>query len=562
MHKKFLTRIRRRLRRQLAARHLRSFFAEEWYLDNNPDVKTQGLTGLAHYLQSGWKEGRNPTPSFDVKEYLSLNPDVAASGVEPFTHFVLRGIKEGRRTRLGPETPTIANFFAREWYLETNPDVQIDRQDPLEHYLEKGWKEGRNPTPSFNVRSYLANNQDVAISGREPFTHFVEIGLKSGRPIGPPIPTQGRLPADFDHAFAFHSVQDQSFPREAETAEHLMVILIPEHNEMSGGIYSFFSIAKAAYNLRFKHNYFILLMTRPTNADVTYTRQKNFRNSEDVFRFDQLQRCRAARTVYIHVPEYAAPSFVQNLSDDMLHYLRSRERFYVNILNQKTDIMPSKEDFGALRGIADGLSQSVAHHAYFSQHFADKYDLPTLLLPAYTDLSGYEPLSFKDKEKLIIYSPDDAPWREATLKNIRENLPDYQLKEIRGITFDQYMDLATRCRFSVTFGEGFDGYLAQPIHQGGVGFAVYNEEFFPSADMLEYENIFSSGEDMENNLVSKIRLMEKSYSLYQSTNKKMISLYSTLYSKEDYNRRVMKLINREFEFYPLHMNEDNVGVRL
>ena len=102
--------------------------------------------------------------------------------------------------------------------------------------------------------------------------------------------------------------------------------------------------------------------------------------------------------------------------------------------------MPEAGQFVRLRELADELTQSVAHHAYFSQAFADKYDLPTLLLPAYTDLSAYTPSTYGDKEKLIIYSPDDAPHKERCLELIRKWHPEYELLEIRDITFDQYMN--------------------------------------------------------------------------------------------------------------------------
>ena len=187
-----------------------------------------------------------------------------------------------------------------------------------------------------------------------------------------------------------------------------MVIVIPEHNEMSGGIYSFFSIAKAAYGLRHKHNYYVLLMTRPNRYNVTYLKQRNFRNSEIVFRFEQIIRCRGAKTVYLQIPEYGASSFVRELDNESFNYLRSRERLYINILNQKTELMPDKETYEDLRALAHELTQSVAHHAYFGQAFADHYDMPMLLLPAYTDLSDYNALPFEEKDKLIIYSPDDA----------------------------------------------------------------------------------------------------------------------------------------------------------
>jgi hypothetical protein len=345
-------------------------------------------------------------------------------------------------------------------------------------------------------------------------------------------------------------MQDITFPRHVEKAEALLVIIVPEHDTMSGGIYSFFSIAKAAYNIRHKHHYAVALMTRPNLHNLTYSRQRNFRNYEDVFRFEQITRCSQVKDLYLHIPEYATPGFISSLTTEQREYLLSRDHLYVNILNQKIELMPEKAEIEDLRAFAEELTQSVAHHAYFNQECADHYDLPTLLLPAYTDLSGYEPMDRNEKQKLIIYSPDQGPHREPVLKALREGLPDYKLVEINGVTFDEFMNLATRCLFSITFGEGFDGYIAQPIIQGGIGLAVYREEYFPSEQMLNLFNIFSNEEDMIENIVGRIRAFEKDEQKYRETNKAMMDIYNSLYSKEDYIRRVEKLLKREFEIFP------------
>src|SRR5262249_42758648 len=49
-----------------------------------------------HYMQSGWKEGRDPSPAFDSTQYLANNPDVAAAGVNPLQHYLQSGQFEGR----------------------------------------------------------------------------------------------------------------------------------------------------------------------------------------------------------------------------------------------------------------------------------------------------------------------------------------------------------------------------------------------------------------------------------------------------------------------------------
>lgn len=449
----------------------------------------------------------------------------------------------------------VAREFDRDFYLRANPDVMAAGVDPLDHFLEFGWREMRDPTPDFSTAYYLHRYADVRNAGLNPFYHYLRVGRRLGRIC--------RAPDDSGtKRRAFHLAQDASFPPDAERAKKVMVIVIPEHNEMSGGIYSFFSIAKAAYKIRSRHGYRVLLMTRPNQQDVTYTRQRNFRNAEDVFRFEQIVRCAQASEVYLQIPEYAVPGFVDSLSKQTLEYLSSREKLSINILNQKQDIMPEREQFRSVFSLTFDVSMSVAHHSYFSQEHADRYGIPMMLLPAYTDLSEYEPSEFGQKENLIIYSPDAAPYRKDVLDALSSGLPDYKLQEIRGISFDDYMDLATRCRFSVTFGEGFDGYLAQPIYQGGVGFAVYNSEFFPSSEMLGFKNIFVDGTAMVDEIVPRIKELESSQELYLSTNRHMMQIYDSLYSKQDYMRRIENLIMRQFDLLPSPLADVLKPVRL
>ena len=74
-------------------------FSPGFYLAQNPDVAASGVDPLAHFLQIGWREGRDPTPWFSVADYLELSPDVAAAGLNPFVHYVRAGRAEGRAPR-------------------------------------------------------------------------------------------------------------------------------------------------------------------------------------------------------------------------------------------------------------------------------------------------------------------------------------------------------------------------------------------------------------------------------------------------------------------------------
>lgn len=67
-----------------------------YYLYWYPDVRASGLDPLQHYLQIGWKEGRDPSSGFSTSGYLAANPDVARTDQNPLMHFVNIGLAEGR----------------------------------------------------------------------------------------------------------------------------------------------------------------------------------------------------------------------------------------------------------------------------------------------------------------------------------------------------------------------------------------------------------------------------------------------------------------------------------
>lgn len=89
-------------------------FDKKWYLKHNPAVKTSKIDPVIHYLQYGWKEGRNPSASFDGNEYLKQYPDVKSANICPLIHYELFGKKENRcykylKNKPFVETPSV--FF-------------------------------------------------------------------------------------------------------------------------------------------------------------------------------------------------------------------------------------------------------------------------------------------------------------------------------------------------------------------------------------------------------------------------------------------------------------------
>ena len=57
------------------------FFDSKYYLQENPDVAKAKVNPILHYLQFGWKEGRNPSPLFNTNDYISFRPDIVQTYV-------------------------------------------------------------------------------------------------------------------------------------------------------------------------------------------------------------------------------------------------------------------------------------------------------------------------------------------------------------------------------------------------------------------------------------------------------------------------------------------------
>jgi GT2 family glycosyltransferase/glycosyltransferase involved in cell wall biosynthesis len=169
-------------------------FDRDWYLAHNPDVTDSGIDALEHYINTGWRDGREPGPNFSARGYLSSYPDVAALKTNPLLHYLKHGKAEGRNPRpklsqlgapVGEEYEKVqaSGLFDEEFYLTTYADVKAAKIDALEHYLTNGWRENRDPSPAFSTEGYFQLNPDVAAANMNPLLHYVMNGKSESRAI-------------------------------------------------------------------------------------------------------------------------------------------------------------------------------------------------------------------------------------------------------------------------------------------------------------------------------------------------------------------------------------------
>jgi hypothetical protein len=120
---------------------------------------------LAHYLGNRHGGCCSPTAEFDAGFYLKQNPDVKAAGIDPFVHFLLTGYREGRNP---------SPLFDVSYYCQTHLHTAAETADvnPLLHYLEhrdstplaRGPWEAEQPRPAAAERPI---NAAVAVPQRD-----------------------------------------------------------------------------------------------------------------------------------------------------------------------------------------------------------------------------------------------------------------------------------------------------------------------------------------------------------------------------------------------------------
>jgi hypothetical protein len=81
---------------QATRRLVAALFDTPFYLGQCAGVREARIDPLTHYLETGWRDGRDPSPTFSTNGYLQANADAAAAGVCPLVHYVTVGIFQSR----------------------------------------------------------------------------------------------------------------------------------------------------------------------------------------------------------------------------------------------------------------------------------------------------------------------------------------------------------------------------------------------------------------------------------------------------------------------------------
>jgi glycosyltransferase involved in cell wall biosynthesis len=133
-------------------------FDIEYYLNNNPTIKSEKIRPILHFLKYGWKKGLNPNKLFDIEYYRNNNHDIKRSGINPLIHFIQNGWKEGRNPH---------SEFDIKWYLYNYDDVDDSNMNPLYHFLKYGEKSGFRTRKVGQLNPKLLKNAKIHIQRKK-----------------------------------------------------------------------------------------------------------------------------------------------------------------------------------------------------------------------------------------------------------------------------------------------------------------------------------------------------------------------------------------------------------
>lgn len=342
-------------------------------------------------------------------------------------------------------------------------------------------------------------------------------------------------------------------------ANRLIVFIVPQKKVVNGGVMSIFSQCKEARKFYDIHKAEAIVCTYPGFG--TYGKNDLFENDERVYSFDEvISDWPHLKELILHIPECGIVLVNEALQRKYHDYIQNIPEVSINVMTQNIDLLPSPAEFAELFTITPRITQTTAHSRYATQELSDTFQTPVHHLSVYVDGSQYKALSFAEKENLIIYSPDNHPKKEAILTSLA-SLDGFKLKEIKGLTFREYKDVTANAKFCITFGEGFDGYFVESFLSGSIGFAVYNERFFPNKAFASLPSVFDNYASMEKNLVKTILQLNEA-ALFSKWSSEGAAKIEELYKYEIYIKKMKAFYDKKYDFTPRNDNTHKMLVDL
>jgi hypothetical protein len=327
-------------------------------------------------------------------------------------------------------------------------------------------------------------------------------------------------------------------------AKKLIIFINTSVDMVNGGIVSICSHYEETAKLKHVHGAEVVLSTAPDKKLLLkYTK---FNNHNYILGFSRvLSYFKSLENILIHLPEYMVDSFVDSISKRELERLIKIKKIHFNIMLQNINGMKFMKSIKSLERFGK-VTCTMAHQKYATIDMRRKLGVPLHLLSVRLDPKSYNRIKYIEKDDLMIISPDEHPIKSRVLKLISEQLPKMRIQIISNLTYEEYKRVIERAKWSLTFGEGLDGYFVETIFSGGIGFSVYNADYF-TEEFGSLETVYDNYDSLIREICSDVkRLDEKSaYDHYQD---QQYALCSRYYNNADYYKNLNLFYNESYTF--------------
>ncbi|MET3485912.1 glycosyltransferase [Methylobacterium sp. 1973] len=173
-----------------AARLARRLIDPDYYLAGNPDLRAAGVEPSDHYMNSGWREGRDPSPHFDIL-YYCLTRGLSYTTDNPLLHYVMHGGKArplSEDEAVSFQLETIAPYFDAAYY-RGRTDQRSDEK-LLRAYAAGEWRQMRSPRQEFDPAGFVQERAESRAVRGDPFFRYIAETLISAET---PFESPGRI---------------------------------------------------------------------------------------------------------------------------------------------------------------------------------------------------------------------------------------------------------------------------------------------------------------------------------------------------------------------------------
>jgi hypothetical protein len=326
--------------------------------------------------------------------------------------------------------------------------------------------------------------------------------------------------------------------------KRLIVFLTPGREARNGGVLAILAMKQETLALRKLHRAKVTLCAVPGD-DPCFFKYTWFDNRDYLLDLETvLKGCRRLDYLQVHIPAYAVNRVLDWLTSAAPALLRNIREVHLNVLLMNIDNIRGKNVRGLLSfGM---VTCTTAHEAYTNLATRNAMGVPLHRLSVCNGPENYSLSGYEEKESLLIVSPDKHSQKEEILQHIAQVCPKLTIQIIKDLHYEDYLRLARRAKWSLTFGEGLDGYFAEPVWSGGVSFAVFNDRYFTPA-FAKLETIYPSWPALIERMPLDLQRLDEPVA-YKRCWRQTYDLLNDLYSVDRFRQNLRMFYRAEYTF--------------